>query len=151
MSTAAEPTAALAPHDARVVHASLGTVQGVVAGPPRHWLRLEGATLAAGALLAYTTVDRSWWLLPLALMLPDITMVGYLAGRRLGAHLYNLAHSTPLPAAVLALGWWQDRSLAVALALIWLAHIGLDRLIGYGLKYGDDFRHTHLGQVGRTA
>jgi hypothetical protein len=77
-------------------------------------------------------------------------MIGYLGGTRLGARLYNLGHSTPLPAATVAIGWWQDKSLVVALGLIWLAHIGLDRLMGYGLKYDDHFQHTHLGRLGRS-
>jgi hypothetical protein len=74
-------------------------------------------------------------------------MVGYLGGTRPGAYVYNLVHTTPIPAALIGIGWWQDRSLAVALGLIWLAHIGVDRLIGYGLKYDDSFRHTHLGRM----
>ena len=80
--------------------------------------------------------------MPLALLLPDLTMIGYLGGTRLGAHLYNLAHTAPLPAAIVGLAWWQDEPLLLALSLVWLAHIGLDRLIGYGLKYDDHFQHT---------
>jgi hypothetical protein len=64
---------------------------------------------------------------------------------RLGAHLYNLAHTTLLPAVMLGIGYWQADRLLMALALIWLAHIGLDRLLGMGLKYNDRFTHTHLG------
>ena len=115
------------------------------------FLRLEGAALALGALLAYAAVGRSWWLVPLTLLLPDVTMAGYLGGARLGSWFYNLGHSTPLPAALVGIGWWQDKSLVVALGLIWLAHIGLDRLLGYGLKYGDHFQHTHLGRLGQSA
>jgi Domain of unknown function (DUF4260) len=63
----------------------------------------------------------------------------------LGAHLYNLAHATLLPAVMLGIGYWQADRLLMALALIWLAHIGLDRLLGMGLKYNDRFTHTHLG------
>jgi hypothetical protein len=122
---------------------------GTVAGTPRRWLRVEGATLFAGSLIAYSTTDQAWWLVPLTLLLPDLTMIGYLGGTRLGAYLYNLGHSTPLAAATIAIGWWQDTSLVVALGLVWLAHIGLDRLIGYGLKYEDHFQHTHLGRIGR--
>jgi hypothetical protein len=122
---------------------------GTVRGAPRLWLRVEGATLLIGAIVAYSTTDRAWWLVPLTLLLPDLTMIGYLGSTRIGAYLYNLGHSTPLPAAVVAIGWWQDESLLAALGLVWLAHIGLDRLIGYGLKYDDHFQHTHLGRLGR--
>jgi hypothetical protein len=122
---------------------------GIVIGTPRRWLRVEGATLVAGSLIAYSTTDQAWWLVPLTLLIPDLTMIGYLGGTRLGSHLYNVGHTTPVPALIVAIGWWQDRSLVVALGLVWLAHIGLDRLIGYGLKYDDHFQHTHLGRLGR--
>ena len=76
-------------------------------------------------------------------------MAGYLAGTRIGAANYNLAHATPLPASLIGLGWWQHKPLVAAIGLIWLAHIGLDRLMGYGLKYHDHFQHTHLGMMGK--
>jgi hypothetical protein len=121
---------------------------GTVTGQPRRWLRLEAAVLLAGSLIAYSATRQHWWLVPLTILLPDLFMVGYLAGTRIGAHLYNLAHSTPLPAAVTGLAWWQGKPLVLALGLVWLAHIGADRLMGYGLKYDDHFQHTHLGQLG---
>jgi hypothetical protein len=123
---------------------------GMVVGTPRRLLRVEGATLFAGSLIAYSTTDQAWWLVPLTLLLPDLTMIGYLGSTRLGSYLYNLGHSTPLPAGIVAIGWWQDKSLVVALGLVWIAHIGLDRLVGYGLKYDDHFQHTHLGRLGRN-
>jgi hypothetical protein len=121
---------------------------GAVVGVPRRWLRLEGLTLLFGSLVAYSTTRQPLWLVPLTLLLPDLLMVGYLAGTRFGASMYNVAHTTSLPAALIGLGWWQHQLLAVALGLVWLAHIGMDRLMGYGLKYGDDAQHTHLGLPG---
>ena len=105
--------------------------------------------LLVGSLLAYSSTDRTWWLVPLLVLVPDLSMLGYLAGTRIGAYAYNIVHATPVPATLVAIGWWQGRSLIVALGLIWVAHIGLDRLAGYGLKYGDHFQHTHLGRIGR--
>ena len=72
-------------------------------------------------------------------------MSGYAAGARFGARLYNLTHTTLLPAIILGVGYWQADRLIMALALIWLVHIGLDRMLGMGLKYNDRFSHTHLG------
>jgi Domain of unknown function (DUF4260) len=118
---------------------------GVVVGAPRRWLGLEGLVLLAGALIAYSTLGQPWWLVPAGILVPDIAMSGYVAGTRLGAHLYNLAHATLLPTVMLGIGYWQADRLLMALALIWLAHIGLDRLLGMGLKYNDRFTHTHLG------
>jgi hypothetical protein len=123
--------------------------EGTVTGAPRTWLRGEAAVLLAGALIAYSSTRQPWWLVPLVVLLPDLTMAGYLAGTRAGAVSYNLAHATPLPAVLVVLGWWQHRPLILALGLVWLAHIGLDRLLGYGLKYGDSFQHTHLGWLGQ--
>ena len=110
---------------------------GVVVGAPRRWLGLEGLVLLAGALIAYSTLGQPWWLVPAGILVPDIAMSGYVAGTRLGAHLYNLAHATLLPAVMLGIGYWQADRLLMAL--------GLDRLLGMGLKYNDRFTHTHLG------
>jgi hypothetical protein len=92
---------------------------------------------------------QPWWLVPALILLPDLAWAGYLGGTRIGAVIYNAAHATPLPAVLIGLGWWQHRPLVLALGLVWLAHIGLDRLQGYGLKYGNSFQHTHLGILGR--
>lgn len=121
---------------------------GTVTGAPRRWLRLEAAALLVGALIAYATTRQQWWLVPVVLLVPDLAMTGYLGGTRIGAFLYNLAHTTPIPALIIGLGWWQHRPLILGLGLVWLAHIGLDRLMGYGLKYDDHFQHTHLGMLG---
>ena len=153
MSAAVEPTIRVAAPEPDVLvdsdSAAKTSVEGIAAGGPRRWLRVEGATLLTGALVAYATTDHAWWLVPLTILLPDLTMLGYVRSARLGAYLYNVGHTTPLPAALVAVGWWQDRSLVVALGLVWLAHIGVDRLLGYGLKYGDHFQHTHLGRLGK--
>ncbi len=119
--------------------------EGVVVGAPPRWLGLVGLVLLAGALIAYGILGQPWWIVPAGILVPDIAMGGYLAGTRPGAHVYNIAHATPVPAVMLVIGYWQADRLVMALALIWLAHIGLDRLLGMGLKYNDRFTHTHLG------
>lgn len=72
----------------------------------------------------------TWWLVPVTLLLPDLSALGYQAGTRVGATLYNVAHATPLPVAVIGCGWWEHTPVGLALGLIWLAHIGLDRILG---------------------
>jgi len=121
---------------------------GTVSGTPRRWLRLEGAVLLVGALIAYATTRQPWWLVPVVILLPDLAMTGYMRSTQVGALVYNLAHATPLPALIIGLAWWQHHPLILGLGLVWLAHIALDRLMGYGLKYGDHFQHTHLGVLG---
>jgi Domain of unknown function (DUF4260) len=88
--------------------------------------------LLAGSLVAYAATGEPWWLVPLALLVPDLFMAGYLRGTRPGAQLYNIAHSTALPAGMVGLGWWQSQPLVLALGLIWLTHIGMDRLPSLG-------------------
>ncbi|WP_304219059.1 DUF4260 family protein, partial [Phenylobacterium aquaticum] len=78
-------------------------------------------------------------------LVPDLSMLGYLLGRRAGAVSYNLAHSYAGPAALGAAGIIQSQPLMTALALVWVAHVGFDRMLGYGLKYATGFKHTHLG------
>jgi hypothetical protein len=126
-------------------YANANASDGTVIGAPRLWLQLEGATLFVASLVAFSTTHRSWWLVPLVLFFPDLFMAGYVGGTRIGAHVYNLAHTTTLPALMVGYGWWQNSQLFLALGLVWLAHIGMDRLLTFGLKYPDHFQHTHLG------
>ena len=119
-------------------------------GRPLRWLRLEAAVLLTGALVAYSITGQPWWPVSATILLPDLFAAGYLAGPRFGAFLYNIAHSTAMPAAVAGLGWRLREPLLLALGLIWLAHIGGDRLLGFGLKYDDQFQHTHPCQPGGT-
>jgi hypothetical protein len=122
--------------------------EGAVTGGPRTILRIEGGVLVTAALVGFALTDEPWWLVPALLFLPDLVMAGYARSSRVGAITYNLAHSYPLPAVVGALGLWQDSVLPQAVALLWFAHVGMDRCLGYGLKHDDSFTHTHLGRIG---
>jgi Domain of unknown function (DUF4260) len=117
---------------------------GVVTGLPRLLLRSEGAALLAMAAVLYGRRGQSWWLFVALLAVPDLGLVGYLVGARAGAVAYDLTH-TYLPPAALALGGVLGGSrLAVSAALIWFAHIGMDRALGLGPRYPDRSRHSHL-------
>jgi Domain of unknown function (DUF4260) len=113
-------------------------------------LRLEQATLAAAGLAIFLVAGGPWWLFPLLLLLPDVSMVGYLAGPRVGAIAYNAVHNLVLAGAVLGIGWWADAGWPVLVGAILLAHVGVDRTSGYGLKLPTDFKDTHLGRIGRS-
>ncbi len=114
---------------------------------PALLLRLEGAVLLVAAVLLYREPDASWLLFALLLFAPDLSMLGYLTGPRIGAIVYNIAHTTVLPSGLGVAGILGGSDLAVSLGLVSLAHIGLDRAIGYGLKYPDAFKATHLARV----
>lgn len=131
---------------------------GAVRGAPGLLLRGEGAALFLAMLGVYTHLagapgGPSWWLFALLILAPDLSFLGYLAGPRVGALTYNAAHTTIVPLLVGLGAFYMDRPLVLAVAVIWVAHIGLDRSLGYGLKYPEAFRDTHLGRLpaGRKA
>ena len=113
-------------------------------------LRLEGAAAFVAAIALYGHADFSWLALVILFLAPDLSMLAYLVGPRAGALAYNLVHTyalaLPLALAGFAFGW----PVASALALIFIAHIGFDRMLGFGLKYASGFGDTHLGQTGRA-
>ena len=117
----------------------------IVTGAPRALLRLEGLAMLAAASAAYAQTGQGWWLFAALLLVPDVFMLGYLVSLRLGAASYNLGHTYLSPAILGAAGFWLSSPFVTAVALIWLAHIGMDRAVGYGLKYPDAFQHTDLG------
>jgi hypothetical protein len=99
-----------------------------------------------GALAAYLgPLDGPLWLLAVLALAPDVSMVGYLAGPRIGSYAYNLLHTYVLPLALGGAGLWLGAPLATQVAAIWTGHIGADRLFGYGLKHASGFKSTHLG------
>lgn len=114
---------------------------------PPSLLRLEGLAVLAGALGLYLTFGGPLWLLAVLALAPDLSMAGYVAGPRLGSYAYNAAHTYVGPLALGTAGFWGGVELAVLVALVWTAHIGVDRLVGYGLKYPTGFRDTHLTRM----
>ena len=121
---------------------------GAVSGAVRLLLRAEGMALLLLAAAAYARFGGEWSFFALTFLLPDVALAAYLAGSRAGAVAYNAAHSLVVPAVLLALGLAAEWSVAFDLGLVWAAHIGLDRALGFGLKYSRGFSHTHLGQLG---
>ncbi len=124
---------------------------GSVNGIPRLLLRAEGAALLGVAALLYARTGESWWLFAVLFLAPDLSFLGYLGGPKAGAIVYNCAHTLLAPAALGVAGLLLANALLIALALIWAAHIGFDRMLGYGLKYAAGFGFTHLGRIGRRA
>lgn len=116
-------------------------------GGTRSWLRAEGLVILAAGVAAYWLSDGSWWMFALLFLVPDVSFAGYLAGPRVGAAVYNLFHTYATPLVVLGAGHVSGSTLCMQIAIIWLAHIGFDRLLGYGLKSREGFRKTHLGDL----
>ena len=121
---------------------------GAVTGGVRTLLRLEGAAVLAISVAAYAQWGQGWGLFALLFLLPDMAFLAYLAGPRAGAVAYNATHAYLGALALLAAGVLGAQPLVLALGLIWCAHIGFDRMLGYGLKYSAGFHSTHLGTLG---
>ncbi len=122
---------------------------GAAANGVRLLLRIEGGALLAAATAAYWTLGFNWTSFALLFFAPDLTFAAYLFGPRAGAAAYNALHSTAGALALGAAALAFRSSPLEMVALIWLAHVGFDRMLGYGLKYSSGFGDTHLGRLGR--
>jgi hypothetical protein len=127
-----------------------GPAAGYVTGGVRMLLRFEGLAAFAAALFLYWHGGFSWAAFALFFLGPDLSMLAYLAGPRAGAIGYNFVHTYTLPLVLTLAGFAGGVPMAAAGGLIWIAHIGLDRMLGYGLKYSTAFGDTHLGRFRRS-
>lgn len=113
----------------------------------RNILRFEGITFFIASVWIYANLSGNWSFFILLLFVPDISMIGYFIDRKLGAALYNLMHNYVLGFILLGTGWIGESSLFTSLGLILIAHVGMDRFFGFGLKYSSAFKDTHLQKV----
>jgi hypothetical protein len=124
---------------------------GAATGGIRTLLRIEGLTLFLGMTMLYGVWGGSWWIYVALFLVPDISFVAYLGGPRVGATVYNAMHTYMLPLILSFAGFGLALPLTLSISMIWLAHIGIDRALGFGLKYDAGFGFTHLGRIGRAA
>ena len=113
----------------------------------RWFLRLEGLAIFLAAIALYAATQGNAWAFVLLLLVPDISAVGYLVNPALGSQTYNIAHTYLIPLLLVGLGMALGNVTVQQFGFIWLAHIGMDRTIGYGLKYPVNFKVTHLQRV----
>jgi hypothetical protein len=114
---------------------------------PRWLLHLEGASIFALTLVLYRAGHFHWWLFALLLLTPDLFMLGYVVNPKVGAAAYNLVHTLALPILLSGIAIVAPLPALEPYTLIWLAHIAMDRMLGFGLKYPTQFRDTHLQHV----
>ncbi|HNX56890.1 MAG TPA: DUF4260 domain-containing protein [Prolixibacteraceae bacterium] len=114
-------------------------------------IRLEEAAFLVLAFILSIYLGFGWWLFILLLFAPDLSMAGYLFGSKTGALIYNLFHHKAVAIVVAGLGLFLNNNPAILAGLVLLGHSSLDRILGFGLKYPDDFNHTHLGTIGKIA
>ena len=110
----------------------------------RPWLRVEGGAVAVAAAIIYNSAGGSWLLAIPLFIAVDISMLGYLAGPRWGSALYNLFHNWAIGIAVLLIGSWLPNQTVIIIGAVLVGHVGLDRLLGFGLKHDTGFRDTHM-------
>jgi hypothetical protein len=120
---------------------------GVVVQPVRSILRLEALLILMALIAAYWSLHANWIVFVALLLSPDLAMLPYLHDARIGAWSYNAFHTLVGPVVLGAFSVFVHP--LAPFAVIWAAHIAMDRTCGYGLKYEDSFDHTHLGMIGR--
>ena len=120
----------------------------MTSGAVRLWLRAEGLTVFVLSVWLYARGGFGWGQFAWLLLVPDVSFAGYVGGPRIGAWVYNAAHSYVVPLQLVLVAGATGHSQVIPIVLIWTAHIGLDRVLGFGLKYPTAFGDTHLGRMG---
>lgn len=110
-------------------------------------LKLEALGVVAASFTGFAYLGLSWWWFAALILVPDLSAIGYAGGARLGAWCYDLAHTYVGPAILGVVGYLTHDPLTMAIATVWFSHIGVDRLIGYGLKFAGNPKDTHLSRT----
>ncbi len=110
-------------------------------------LRLEGLAICALAVYGYAVSGGNWLWFVVFFLAPDLSMLGYLAGPRIGSNTYNLVHTYATPAGLVGIAWGFQMPVLLLAGFLLAAHIGIDRFLGFGLKYPSGFKDTHLQRV----
>lgn len=115
----------------------------------KNLIKLEETGQFLASIILFSRLDYVWWIFPAALLLPDLSMLGYLINPKVGAWIYNFFHHKLLAIIVLVVGWLIYEPIFILTGIILFAHSSMDRMFGYGLKFTDNFHHTHLGLIGK--
>lgn len=114
----------------------------------KNLLKLEELAQLILAIILFNQLEYAWWIFIACILLPDLSMIGYLFNTKIGACIYNIFHHKLTGIAILSLGLWFNNSPLTLAGIILLAHSAMDRIFGYGLKFDDSFKNTHLGKIG---
>jgi hypothetical protein len=112
-------------------------------------LKLEEVALMGLGIFMFGLLGYQWWLLPVLILTPDVSMLGYLLGSKIGARCYNIAHHRAVAILLYFVGAYFMLPIVELIGTILFIHIAMDRIFGYGLKYDKGFKFTHLGEIGR--
>ena len=112
-------------------------------------LKFESLVFFISTICAYYFIGSSWWLFFILLLVPDFFMIGYIKNSYVGATIYNIGHTYVLPVVMFGMFFLFDIVDFLPISIIWFAHISMDRMLGFGLKYDENFKDTHLGRIGK--
>ena len=112
-------------------------------------LKIEELAQFILGIFLFSQLNYAWWWFPLLLLTPDIGMIGYLFNPKIGAFAYNVFHHKALAIAIGLSGYFLNNPLLILIGVILFSHASFDRIFGYGLKYPDSFKNTHLGSIGK--
>lgn len=113
-------------------------------------IAIEEMAMFLLAIFAFSKLSFHWWIFPVLLLVPDLSMLGYLAGPKVGAWLYNIVHHKAIAILIFLIGFYYHLPILQLSGIMLFAHSCMDRVLGYGLKYSDAFNHTHLGLIGKN-
>ena len=117
----------------------------------KNMLKVEEAMQLILAIFLFNDSPFAWWTYAVWFLAPDVSMLGYIFGPRVGAYCYNLFHHKGVAVLLYLIGAYSNSHVLIFGGLVLFGHSAFDRILGYGLKYTDDFKHTHLGQIGESA
>jgi Domain of unknown function (DUF4260) len=117
----------------------------------KNTIKLEEAALFAFSIHALSSLNADWWWYLLLLLGPDISMLGYLAGNKVGAVCYNFFHHKAVAVIVIIAGLLTPNLLLQLTGIVLFGHSSMDRMFGYGLKTNEGFKYTHLGVIGKNS
>ncbi|MFK4469743.1 DUF4260 domain-containing protein [Bacillus sp. RC252] len=110
-------------------------------------IHLEGVIVLIAAIYIYALNEFSWLIFLLLLLVPDVSMLAYLINNQIGAQVYNLFHTYIVSISLILIGVFLKSDVLLMIGLIWTSHIGMDRMLGYGLKYKTSFKDTHIQKL----
>jgi len=111
----------------------------------KNTIKLEELAMFGLSIYLFSLTSYEWWWYLVWILVPDLSMIGYIINTKVGAIAYNIAHHKLLAIGILIIGWYITNPELELAGIILFGHSSMDRLFGYGLKYSDDFKHTHLG------
>lgn len=112
-------------------------------------LILEELAIFIGSVLLFGLVTSySWWVFALVFFLPDVSFAAYFINTKFGSWVYNILHHKGIMIGLILAGYFAEIEWLLSVGIIFLGHTAFDRVFGYGLKFSDDFKHTHLGRIG---